>query len=241
MIIIHLGGHLQDEDDPTLNPKLECGMISFRSYAKHGMQKFREGNLKSALDCMNRAALASSSQPLQERAIMLYCAGQFEEAAAQFCADVDKLERMKVYKATEMRLWHASSLNKLGRYDEAIVALDADCRTNISSVAMQMNSTIEFFAGRIPVEQMLGIIGAAEENQQWIRRIQFMGNFYIGLYFDLKNETALAQAFFKHSPAKVLTVVNWIGGIKYRAFCIKSGFLTTKAHKNMVTMHAELY
>ena len=57
----------------------------------------------------------TSSQPLQQRGILLYCMGRHEAAAAQLAGDVLKLEKMRVCKAAELRLWHCAALRQLGR------------------------------------------------------------------------------------------------------------------------------
>lgn len=184
----------------TIN-KRSSGLTLFREYAKRGMKRFREGDLDGAIDDMNNAAATNISQPLQQRAIMLYCSGQFEDAAAQFRNDIALMEHMKVCKAVELRIWLSACLNRMNQKDEAVRVLDADNLLGIP-VTMQsalINNTVNFFAGRKPLEEMLELIGVASMDTQ--RRdmmgTQFFGNFFLGLYFDSIGELGFAQAFLK--------------------------------------------
>jgi tetratricopeptide (TPR) repeat protein len=171
------------------------GIRYFREYAKRGLKRFLEGNLDGAVSDLNRAATADPKQPLQQRGIVLYIVGQFEEAARQLEVDIKKMEHMKLYKASELRLWCSACYNKLGQRESAISILDMDNRIGIpcDTQSAANNRTLGFFASQIPLEELLEAIGSVDERDTFGAR--YYGNFYLGLFYDSVGEPGLAQAF----------------------------------------------
>lgn len=187
----------EDQEDPERFASLQMGLQYFREYAKRAISRFQAGDINGALADFDRAAAANSTQPLQQRGMVKYIAGFFEEAEQQFRSDIAKLEEMKEHKAVELRLWHSASLNRLGLFEEAKAALDIDnhlCFPPAFESAM-LNQTQEFYAGRVELEEMLHCVGSVEDGDIDAGGRVFYGNFYLGLYFDSMQQMDMAQVF----------------------------------------------
>lgn len=182
-------------NEESLN-KMDDSYKSFREYTKRGITRFQNGDLTGAITDMNRAMIVSnSSQPLQQRGILLYIAGDYEGAKDQLLGDIKKFEKMQLYKASELRLWCSACYNKLGDRESAMKALDLD---NDLCLPLQMqsslvNNTLLLYGQRMPLEDVLEQIGSADEKDLY--GLRYYGNFYIGLYFDSIDELGLCQAF----------------------------------------------
>jgi len=101
------------------------GLRSCRDEMQGGMDQFMAGDLEGSLVRFNNAQRFNSSQPMIQRAVTLYCAGNYLAAEELFRADVAKVKNMGISKAMDLRLWRAASLYKLGRGEEAPGVLDA--------------------------------------------------------------------------------------------------------------------
>jgi hypothetical protein len=171
----------------------------FREYAKRGLKRFLEGNIEGCLLDMDRAIKYNTTQPLQQRGIILYCVGNYSEAAIQLKLDIKKIEATQLLKASELRLWHSACLYKLDRVNEAKEALDIDNTLNlpVKTQSYLINTTLSFFFGSTPIEDMLEFIGNSdkEDNDQF----RFFGNFYIGLYYDSIGDKSFSQMFLSLS------------------------------------------
>lgn len=181
-------------DDVTDKP-IHFNDDSFRQYVREGIQKLLDGDVIGSVNAWDNAARCNSSQPLQQRGIVLYCVGRFDCAEQQLKEDIRKFENMKVSKASELRLWRSAALNKLGRFEEAKKALDVNNLAGISVASQSkfVNATLSFFYGETPVEDMISITGNPTEKD--LSGNYFYGNFFIGLYFDSIGESSLAEAF----------------------------------------------
>ena len=173
----------------------ELSLNSFRNYVKDGLKKFLEGDIQGSVKELDRASLCNSSQPLQQRGIILYCVGRYDCAEKQLNDDIAKFESMRFSKASELRIWRSAALNKLNRREEAKQALDINNRIGISVITQSrfVNSTLSFFHGDLPLEEMISLTGNPSEKD--LSGNNFFGNFFIGLYFDSIGEAALAEAF----------------------------------------------
>lgn len=187
--------NIYDDDNEEDFSGVGEGLRYFREYAKRGIKRFRGRDMEGCLADFDRAANANSSQPLIQRGIALYCAGQFEEASIQLQRDIGLLEGSKTFKASDLRIWLSATLNKLGRKEDAIQALDHSylSTTGLTEQRFIINSTMSFYAGEMPLEDMMGLIGEADERD--VFGFRFFGNFYLGLYFDSVNEADLARVF----------------------------------------------
>lgn len=167
----------------------------FREYVREGIQKLLDGDVIGSVTAWDNAARCNSSQPLQQRGIVLYCVGRFDCAEQQLKEDIRKFEIMKVSKASELRIWRSAALNKLGRFEEAKKVLDVNNLAGISVASQSkfVNATLSFFYGETPVEDMISITGNPAEKD--LSGNYFYGNFFLGLYFDSIGESSLAEAF----------------------------------------------
>jgi len=182
-------------DDYEESIGMEYGLRYYREYAKRGIKRFMERNLQGALDDFDRAMQSNDSQPLMQRGITLYLLDRYAEAASQLQRDVELIEKPKVSKASDLRLWLCACLNKLGQLEEARAVLEVLelPPSGLIENRFLMNATLEFYAGQKSLEDMLEIIGATDEKDTFGTR--FYGNFYLALYHDSINEYGLAQAF----------------------------------------------
>jgi len=184
-----------DKDNEDLLNKMDDKSKSFHEYTKRGITRFQSGDLAGAITDMSNAIASNSSQPLQQRGILLYIAGDYEGAKDQLRGDITKFEKMQLYKASELRLWCSACYNKLGDHDAAIRVLDLD---NDLCLPLQMqsslvNNTLLLYGQRMPLEDVLEQIGSADEKDLY--GLRYYGNFYLGLYFDSIGDLGLCQAF----------------------------------------------
>lgn len=189
--------NIYDDDDEVDFSNMEQGLRYFREYAKRGMKRFRERDIVGSLADFDRASMANSSQPLVQRGIALYCAGHYLNASLQLERDIEILEGSKTFKASDLRIWRSASLNKLGRKEEAIKALDHSylATSGLMEQRFIINSTLSFYAGETSLEDMMGIIGDTDERD--VFGFRFFGNFYLGLYYDSVDEPDLARVFLE--------------------------------------------
>ena len=168
---------------------------TFRTFVREGIQKLLDGDVVGSVTAWDNAARCNSTQPLQQRGIVLYCIGRFDCAEQQLKEDIRKFEMMKISKASELRLWRSAALNKLGRFEEAKRALDVNNLAGISIATQSkfVNATLSFFNGEITVEDMISFTGNPSEKD--LSGNYFYGNFFIGLYFDSIGEPSFAEVF----------------------------------------------
>ena len=127
----------------ALSPEAE----KFMQYATSGMDKFKQGNLDAAIADMDIAMSSNSSQPLQQRGMLLYIAGRYAEAAEQLMHDIDRIEHVKFYKADEIRLWCSACYHKQGLTEQALEVLDLDDKiaTVKNHLANLTDYAVEYF------------------------------------------------------------------------------------------------
>ena len=190
--------NVYDDDGEDDFSSVETGLRYFREYAKRGMKRFRDRDIEGSLADFDRAVSSNSSQPLIQRGIALYCAGQYQNASEQLERDIAILEGSKTFKASDLRIWLSASLNKQNRKDDAIAALDHSYLSTTGLVEQRfiINSTLSFYAGEMPLEDMMTIIGDTDERD--VFGFRFFGNFYLGLYYDSVNEEDLARVFLSY-------------------------------------------
>lgn len=178
------------------NPNLGLNKIDFREHARRGLTRFQNGDVDGAIEAFSLASQCNNRQPLQQRGIILYCAGQYEAAAEQLEEDIIKIEQMKFDKATELRLWHSACLYKLGRKEKAMKAVDPDNRVPIPVISRSklMNETVSFFAEQTSIESMLSLIGDVDVKKD-PSGMYFFGNFWLGLYYDAIGQMDLSKVF----------------------------------------------
>ena len=161
---------------------LDDTLGKFYSSAQAGVASLLRHDLPGALAHFDAAALQNSSQPLVQRGISLYLMGRYEEAAEQLQRDVDKLERRKLFRAADMRLWLCAALNRLGREKEALAALGlrqyAADGTLVVEPRFLLRNVLSFFGGEIDLSSILAIIGRVDESDA--TGTIYYGNFYLG-------------------------------------------------------------
>jgi tetratricopeptide (TPR) repeat protein len=187
--------NIYDDDNEEDFSSVEEGLRYFREYAKRGLKRFRDRNIEGCLADFDRAANANSSQPLAQRGIALYCAGRYEDASLQLERDIKIIEGSKTFKASDLRIWHSASLNKLGRKEDAVRALDHLGLDTPGLIEKRfiINCTLSFYANEMPLDDMMEAIGSADERD--IFGFRFFGNFFLGLYYDSIGEADLARVF----------------------------------------------
>ncbi len=173
----------------------EDNMRRFYEIAQFGLQLFKDGDLTGAISTLQQAANVNSTQPLGQLGILLYLNEEYQEASEQLNRDVKKIEARKLMKATEFRLWQCAALMQLKQTKDAILALDLNGwnTPGIFEDRLLMNRTLHFFGGDASIEELLSIIGSADERDFSGR--SFFGNFYLALYHDSVGNKELAKAF----------------------------------------------
>jgi tetratricopeptide (TPR) repeat protein len=191
------GDGIYDDSDTGTGTELLLSLQTFKACAQQGMEQFMAGNLTSAIQYFDAAVAANSSQPLTQRGIALYCLGDYEEAQKQLASDIAQVEKMRMFKATDLRLWRYAALRKLSKpAEEAIVALDLHSPSSgLFEHRPLLNSTLLFYGNERTLEEQLEFVGATDPNDKDMFGIRFFGNFYLGLYYDAIGEPGLAQAF----------------------------------------------
>ena len=184
-----------DASDSEHYSTAQEGLRYFREYAKRGMDRFMQNDLDGSILDFDRAMKSNSSQPLIQRGIALYCAGQYQNASQQLLKDIAILEGSKLFKASDLRIWLSATYNKLGQNENAVKALDHTSLTTTGLIEQRyvINCTMEFYAGEKTIEDMLSIIDDADERD--VFGLRFFGNFYLGLYYDSVGDYDLAKTF----------------------------------------------
>ena len=90
---------------------------------KGGIREFQGGNFSSAAALFDEAAGLQLSQPIVQRGVTLYLLGRYEEALTQLLTDTERLEKLKLFKASDLRLWMSACCNKLKLVDYAVQVL----------------------------------------------------------------------------------------------------------------------
>lgn len=146
---------------------------------------------------LDAAVKLNTNQPLIQRGIILYCLGRYDEALQQLMKDTEIMEKAKFMKASDLRIWTAACCNKLGLFDNALVAIDSPKRSPNAMPEERyiLNSTLSFFAKENTLDDMLELVGSADP--QDVAGTTFYGNFYLGLYFDSVGEVEMARSFMQ--------------------------------------------
>jgi len=215
----------ETKDDDIINVEdLNEGLRLFRDYAKRGIKRFMENDLVGAVKDFDRAKAFNSTQPLLQRGMILYLTGNYHDAAEQFYSDIILLEKAKIYKMSDIRLWLSASYNKCGQMDEAIRALDLENYEShgIAEQRPLLNCTLLFYGQRLGLPDMMDMIGQSD-NRDFLG-LQFFGNFYLGLYYDSVGNAELAKLFMDfptsstryskqdmwyHLPRRLSTIRGW--------------------------------
>ena len=190
--VLHAFGEKSSNDELEIK---EESLRYFKEYANRGLTKFRQRDIDGAVTDLKTAAGFNTSQPLPQLGIMLYCIEEYDMAAERLRKDIEILEGSRYFKATELRLWHSACQNRLGNKAAAVSALD---HTNLSPFGLFedryiFNRTLLFYAGENTLEDMLDIIGRADQSD--FGGTIFFGNFFLGLFFDSIGNKGYAQAF----------------------------------------------
>jgi len=176
---------------------LDDGLRYYREYVKRGMKRFMARDLVGAETDFNRAREFNNSQPLMQRGVVLYINGKYEEAEMQFKEDTEKIENLKLLKASDFRIWWAASLYKCGKKENAVRALDL--RNEQSHTLREdkylMNNTLHFYGQERSLDDMMTIVGNVDEKDMMGH--SFFGNFYLGLYFDSIGDSDMAKLFME--------------------------------------------
>ena len=163
-----------------------------------GLNHFKKGNILGSIESFDEAQSLNTlkkRQPIPQRGIILYIAGMYSEAQIQLLEDIILIEKAKLNKASDLRLWRAACFNKLNMTKNSIEALDIDNieENGLSEDDYLLNCTLNFFAGRKSLEDMIELLGNDDSKQ--ITSRSFFGNFYLGLYYDSIFNQNLATGF----------------------------------------------
>lgn len=90
---------------------------------KGGIREFQLGNFTSAAALFDEAAGLQLNQPIVQRGVTLYLLGRYDDALTQLMTDTERLEKLKLFKASDLRLWMSACCNKLKLQDYAIQVL----------------------------------------------------------------------------------------------------------------------
>lgn len=177
-----------------LKPITQDGLREFRAHASAGMQFMMDGDLNQALDCFDDAKNANTTQLLIQRGMTQFLLGNYEEAASQFKQDVDYMENknLKLFKATDARLWWSASLRALDREVEAKDALDV-YNDELEETRYLMQVLLRYYHGDAPLEELMQVIGDADDRD--VLGNNYYGNFYLALYLTATGEKDMAKAF----------------------------------------------
>ena len=188
-----------DQQDNSAEDRLPINMMAFKEYAKSGLNKFKNRDLKGAIDDLLSARVSGGRQPLSQLGIFLYCNGQYKEAESHLAQDIDNIENAKLGKASELRLWRSASLFKLGKKEEAVRALDHRDRQQpeLKETKYGMICCLNFFAGETSLEEMLQLVDKMDGSD--FSGMKFFCNFYVGLYHDSIGDADMSRVFLAMS------------------------------------------
>ena len=180
-------------DDGTLDGNLRY----FREYAKRGMNRMKIGNLTGAILDFDRAVQADSSQIFVQRGILLYLLGNYTEAGKQIDIDIQKIEKYKGNKASDLRLWRAACLNKLQLQNEAKQAIVAYLPSeDLYEPRYWMNNTLKYYEHKIELTDILEMIESTSDKRD-VAGMNFYTNFYLGLFHDSIDDMETCQLFLR--------------------------------------------
>lgn len=155
---------IYDLIDNSLFDKVEDKYKYFREYTKRGMKRMKENNLDGALMDFNRALNTNTSQPLVQRAIVLYLLGDYDEAEKQFDHDLLLFEGEKTVKASDLRLWRSACFRHLNQESQAKRAISMYLpQEGLPETRYLMNVTLEFYAGQRELIDVIEIMENAPE------------------------------------------------------------------------------
>lgn len=139
--------------DNRLSPKLH----SWRQHVVEGIDYFKQHELTLAKESFNAAAALQVNQTMQQRGMLLYCLGEYDQAVEQFLRDIKHLEKDKLFKISDLRLWASACYNRLGDKENALKILDVDNLQgfNLIDETPLMNMTMQFYANRLPISDMV--------------------------------------------------------------------------------------
>lgn len=177
---------------------LKPSMIEYRECVKKGMNSFINGNLEESLEYFDQAALVNSSQPIAQRSFALYTAERYNDAIIQLKNDIELIEDMKLFKATDLRLLLSACYNKINDKESARKCVDAydEDPNGISEDRGLWKDLLLFYSGDDgKLSDLMETIGGYGENE--LNSGLFFGNFYIGIYFDSINQPEMAVPFLE--------------------------------------------
>ena len=175
-------------------PITQDGLREFRSQAGSGIQSMIDRDLNKALEYFNAAKSANSTQILLQRGMTLFFIGNYEEAAIQFEQDVESMENrnLKLFKATDARLWWSAALLAQGLEKEAKDALDI-YNDELEESRFIMKMLLRYYHGDMPLQDLVCIIGDTDDKD--VLGNSFYGNFYLALRLIASGEKDMAKAF----------------------------------------------
>lgn len=175
-------------------PITQDDLREFRAQAGAGIQGMIDGDLNKALDCFDAARGANGTQVLLQRGMTLFFLGNYEEAASQFKHDVKCMENknLKLFKATDARLWWSAALLALGRGEEAKDALDI-YNDELEESRYLMIVLLRYYHGDVPLEELMHTIGNSDDRD--VLGNNYYGNFYLALHMIASGEKDMAKTF----------------------------------------------
>ena len=177
-----------------LKPITQEGLREFRANAGAGVQGMIDGDLNKALDSFDAAKNANGTQLLLQRGMTLFLLEEYENAASQFAEDVNLMENknLKLFKATDARLWWSASLRALNREAEAKDALDI-YNDELEESRYLMQVLLRYYHGDVPLEELMQVVGDTDDRD--VLGNSYYGNFYLALYLTATGEKDMAKAF----------------------------------------------
>lgn len=202
--------------------KIVDGLKFFRQYALKGLELFQNNDLDGAIESLITAKSYNTSQPLMQLGIFLYISGNYYDASIQLLSDIKLIEKSKIIKASDLRLWLSACYNKLGKEHEAYTALDHTYLSYIPETKYFMNCTLKFFAKEMSIEDILDLLGNLDDKD--FGGIRFFTNFYLGLYYDSIGDVEMAQSLLSLSANSDKYPVKDVWYHLPRILCKKRGY-----------------
>ena len=173
---------------------IQEGLSNYREKARQGIDCMMGGDLSAAAQCFDAAQGHNRTQVLLQRGMTEYMLGNYKKASEQLERDVNAMENrnLKLYKATDARLWWSASLRRQGLIEASVDALDLHNR-DLEESRHFMLAMLEFYSGKMALEELMEIVGDVSTRD--VAGTTYYGNFYIGLYFSACQDIGMARAF----------------------------------------------
>jgi tetratricopeptide (TPR) repeat protein len=149
---VYDGGDVDVDDDAAL---LEENLRYYNEYMKRGLKRIQERNIQGALKDFTRAIKYSSEQPAIQLGVLRYCLGDYEGAVLQLKNDITILEKKKICKASELRLFCSASYNKMNQREQAIEILDNSGFAELKESRRFMKMFLDFYSEELPLNEIL--------------------------------------------------------------------------------------